>query len=368
MRILASLLLSLLAFVVQADARRIVYVFDADFPPHTWVRNGEVRGFDVDLLRLVLEGSDTELELRPMQWGDAQQALAEGRVHITSGMAKTPERLERYVFSDLPVADFKLSLFVPQGSPVRNLRDLARDRVATQRGSLYQKVLEERGFTPILYETEAEALIAVARGDADAFLGAEKTVWFNIREHRLIGLMPVATPLRVSSLYFVMRRDDPELHALIDRGLRRAVADGSYNRLYREWFVPELTAEETRFLLAAAREAAYHAYAPYSGFQVGAAVMTHGGRIYTGANVENALLGYSESAMKVAILKAVSEGDSHIRAAVNYLPDGRAGAPAAAERQILHEFAPGALVVMGDQDEGYRTVTVTELLPFAFSF
>jgi cytidine deaminase len=98
---------------------------------------------------------------------------------------------------------------------------------------------------------------------------------------------------------------------------------------------------------------------------VGAAVLTGPGRIYSGCNIENALYGYSTIALKVAIFKAISDGDGNIRAAVNFLPDGIAVAPAGDERQILFEFNRGALVILGENGN-YETKMVSEIFPHAF--
>lgn len=118
--------------------------------------------------------------------------------------------------------------------------------------------------------------------------------------------------------------------------------------------------EET--LLERAREARAYAYAPYSGFKVGAAVLTEDGHIYTGCNVENASYSLSICAERVAVCKAVSEG--HIRfSAIAIAGEGPGPLPpCGACRQVLAEFSPQARVIM----EGAIT-TVADLLPMAFT-
>jgi cytidine deaminase len=98
---------------------------------------------------------------------------------------------------------------------------------------------------------------------------------------------------------------------------------------------------------------------------VGAAVLTTSGKIYSGCNVENALYGLSTSALKVAVFKAISEGDGNIRAVANYLPDGKATAPTGDERQILFELGRGILVILGE-DGNYTTKMVSEIFPYPF--
>jgi cytidine deaminase len=165
------------------------------------------------------------------------------------------------------------------------------------------------------------------------------------------------------SLYFGIR--DKELKASLDRGMDIIKQDGRYDQLYRRWFVQELDEPEISALVNASYEASQNAYVPYSRFAVGAAVLTDSGRIYSGCNIENALYGYSTSALKVAIFKAISDGDGNIRAAANFMPDGRAVAPAGDERQILFEFNRGTLVILGENGN-YETKMVSEIFPYAF--
>ncbi len=95
----------------------------------------------------------------------------------------------------------------------------------------------------------------------------------------------------------------------------------------------------------AARQACAHAYAPYSRFPVGAAVLTEGGRIVTGCNVENASLGLSCCAERTALFSAVSQGLRRIAALAIYTPTATPTLPCGACRQVLREFAADCLVI-----------------------
>lgn len=118
-------------------------------------------------------------------------------------------------------------------------------------------------------------------------------------------------------------------------------------------------------LLAAAVKARDRAYAPYSHFAVGAALLTPDGRVFTGANAENASLGLSMCAERVAIYHALSEGAQRFEAVGVAGPDGVLAMPCGACRQVLHEFGPGMQVVF-DGGSGLRVVALTSLLPEAF--
>jgi cytidine deaminase len=113
-------------------------------------------------------------------------------------------------------------------------------------------------------------------------------------------------------------------------------------------------------------EAAHRAYAPYSRFAVGAAVLSADGRIHTGANVENASFGLSICAERNAIFRAVADGARQIDAVVVYTPTGGATPPCGACRQVLCEFGADALVVCCSDGASDRHYRLAELLPDAF--
>jgi cytidine deaminase len=107
------------------------------------------------------------------------------------------------------------------------------------------------------------------------------------------------------------------------------------------------------------------AYVPYSSFPVGAALLTRSGKIYTGCNVENASYGLTVCAERVAIWKAVSEGETEFAAVAVATNIG--GSPCGACRQVLAEFAPAMPVLIADLDGKIVTMSVAELLPMAFT-
>jgi cytidine deaminase len=118
-------------------------------------------------------------------------------------------------------------------------------------------------------------------------------------------------------------------------------------------------------LLAAAVAARAGSYSPYSHFPVGAALLGTDGRVWTGANVENASYGLSMCAERTAVFNAVANGAHSFEAVAVAGPDGMTTLPCGACRQVLWEFAPGLSVVYAD--DGVPTQTpLAALLPKAF--
>lgn len=121
-------------------------------------------------------------------------------------------------------------------------------------------------------------------------------------------------------------------------------------------------------LLDQARQAALHAYAPYSGFRVGAALRLTSGEIVTGTNVENVSYGLTICAERSALVRAVSQFGPDIRVeavAIANLNDAPSP-PCGACRQVLGEFILPDAPVVFPATGGYRTMTFSELLPLAF--
>lgn len=120
-------------------------------------------------------------------------------------------------------------------------------------------------------------------------------------------------------------------------------------------------------LIEEARKAAAFAYAPYSGFQVGAALLSAGGDIYRACNVENASYGLTMCAERNAVFQAVAAGDRDLKALAVIGPGTEPVAPCGACRQVLVEFNPDLRVVMGSAaGDAIRVATAGELLPSAF--
>ena len=122
----------------------------------------------------------------------------------------------------------------------------------------------------------------------------------------------------------------------------------------------------TAALIAAATAARLKAYAPYSKFRVGAALLAADGTIITGCNVENASYGLTICAERVAIFKAISKGLLAFRCIVVVTDVEGLTPPCGACRQILWEFAPDAEVILANTHGKTAKYTVRELLPHGF--
>lgn len=127
-----------------------------------------------------------------------------------------------------------------------------------------------------------------------------------------------------------------------------------------------ISAEIKERLVQLASQVRENAYAPYSKYRVGAAVLLADGSIETGINVENASYGLSICAERVALTTAVAKGKRDFAAIAVVTSSDEAASPCGACRQFMSEFNPELLVIMANDKGATKTVTLDKLLPMQF--
>ena len=122
--------------------------------------------------------------------------------------------------------------------------------------------------------------------------------------------------------------------------------------------------EEDTILIQLAKEAQKRSYSPYSGFSVGAALLSEDGRIFQGCNIENASYGVGICAERTAVFKAISEGATSFNTIV--VAADTIAWPCGACRQVLNEFSPGIRILVTDAENHVEEKNLRELLPNSF--
>ena len=120
-------------------------------------------------------------------------------------------------------------------------------------------------------------------------------------------------------------------------------------------------------LLKMAEEVKSGAYAPYSGFKVGAALLTGSGKVYTGINIENISYGATNCAERTAVFKAVSDGEKEIKKIAVASDSKDCIYPCGICRQVIAEFGTNdTRIICSDGKGGYKVYNLDELLPYGF--
>lgn len=120
-----------------------------------------------------------------------------------------------------------------------------------------------------------------------------------------------------------------------------------------------------RELFLIAKDALKNAYAPYSKFSVGAALLAKSGKIYRGVNVENSSFGATICAERTAFTKAISEGETEFLTIAVTSSEGEAF-PCGICRQFMFEYGDDLRVVVGNNEDQLKAYTISELLPHGF--
>ena len=118
-------------------------------------------------------------------------------------------------------------------------------------------------------------------------------------------------------------------------------------------------------LFRMAVEASQNAYAPFSNFHVGAALLTEDGKVFTGVNIENSSYGATICAERTAMVKAISEGARDFQS-IAIAGNGGTSWPCGICRQFMYEFCPDIRVISGENEDELKVYTLKELLPEGF--
>lgn len=128
-----------------------------------------------------------------------------------------------------------------------------------------------------------------------------------------------------------------------------------------------MLSEQDQILIKHALQAQQHAYAPYSKFNVGAALRTKTGHVFTGCNVENCSYGLTVCAERIAIFSAVTQGYHKFESMVVVTPGDDLGSPCGACLQVMREFAPDLRIILANTIADYQIFQLCDFLPLPFT-
>lgn len=367
----ALLLLALaLAGVCLLPARgaaapvRVVYGFDREFAPFTYEEpGGKPVGFEIELIDAIFNGTEVVLSHRPLQWERVPLELSAGTITITTSMVRTEQRSKLFLFSEKPTFPLQIRLFTKIYNRFPSAALLRGQMVSVEKGSYQHRLLEEFGGINIKpFPNRIDGLRALYNDEVVAYCAPVQNTYYYINKLNYGAITTVGSPLGITEMRIAINRDRGDIKRMVDEGLERVVSSGEYDRLYRKWFVRELSDQERDIMLKAAMLGAVPAYAPYGQKGQGAAVLTATGKVYSACTVENADLSLTQSALRGAVSRAVSEGEFELRAAVVVDQQGNIQPVAPEELQVLYEFGRGILILAEPEKGRFEATMVAQLL------
>ncbi len=235
--LLSFLIVLLCATFAHAKARGIVFAFDKDHPPFSFLENNEPAGFDIDILTPIFMNCKYGFTPKVYRWEDALNSLRKGiKVQLMSQMNKTEDRLMVYDFSEEPYLVDEVMIFSKKDT-LATLDDLTDERVAVQKGSSYEQMLQDHeGIIILPTYSEYDALGALEDEIVDAFIGPRTVAQYIINSKGYTDINAVGEPLETSYMYLAVQKGDTELLDFINAGMKKLRETGQYQQIHDKWF------------------------------------------------------------------------------------------------------------------------------------
>ena len=211
---------------------------DIHYPPYEFLdKDGHPSGLNVDLSRAISQATGVPMEIRLGVWKNMRKALDDGEIHVLQGISHSPSREAVLSFS-APYTTVEYSIFARVNSPLATqLLDLEGKTVVVEEGGVMHEYLARHHPTARLLLTynHENALRLLASGEGDFALVAATAGQYMITEQGLTGIHIVGTPVSLEKYCYAVLKKNEALLAVINQGLERIKADGTYKRISDKW-------------------------------------------------------------------------------------------------------------------------------------
>lgn len=224
-------------FYPYSSSPTYIVVGDENYPPFSYMKNGQPAGFDVDVIRAAAHAIGANVEIRLMPWEAAKQALLEGKADLIAGMAYSPERAKIFEFSN-PYTTVSFDVFVRQNSNINKLSDLKDQEVIIQRGGVMEDYLPQlaENITPILVDNPVDALRMLASGKSDAAILNRIQGYYIIDQYNLANIKAANVRILPLDYSIAALRQNNDLIMDFNEGLNILKSNGDYKALTMKWF------------------------------------------------------------------------------------------------------------------------------------
>ena len=219
----------------QSTTRTLVVVGDADYSPYMFLDNGRPTGFDIELMRALAHVMQTTVQIELLPWAEARARLDRGEVDLIAGMARSPERDARFIFSR-PTTLILISLFTRENSPIRSADDPAVRRVGVQRGGIMHDMMMRTHVKPeiVARESTTEILQLLSDGIIDCAFLNEALVAYHRRQMHVDNVKAVNV-VQTHDYCIAALKGREALINEINTALDEVHRSGIYDALYEDW-------------------------------------------------------------------------------------------------------------------------------------
>ncbi len=222
----------------QLDRRILRVGGDADYPPFSFLENGEVKGFDNDLMRAVGTVMGVEVEFHLSSWEEAKKNLLSGTVDVIGGMAYSADREAQFEFST-PHSALYFDLFTRRNSSIKNLEDMQGKQIIIQRGGVMEDYLKGIDFTGeiVRVENPLEALRLLAAGRYDGALLNQIQGYYFIKVNHFSNLKSLGEFIEERQYGFAVEESNQVLLHELNQALAIVNTNGVFDQIHRKWFL-----------------------------------------------------------------------------------------------------------------------------------
>jgi polar amino acid transport system substrate-binding protein len=225
---------------VKADTKKVIKVAgDENYPPYEYVdKSGYYKGFNIDIMNAISSNLGRDIQVIPMAWEKAINALESGEVDAIQGMTRSSIREEKFSFSEALAKNSQAIFVKSDRNNIFGLNDLAALTVAVQCDDISEECLVKvPGVKTIIYNNQEEAINALLEGEVDAFVGNRLTGLYtlqNMKEYNKIKI--VGEAIHLTDYSSAVLKGNKEILNLLNQGLNNIKKNGEYDKIYYKWF------------------------------------------------------------------------------------------------------------------------------------
>ncbi|SCZ07918.1 transporter substrate-binding domain-containing protein [Alkaliphilus peptidifermentans] len=230
------------SFSIVVDAlpiQTIRIAGDDNYPPYEYLdEKGIYKGFNVDIMRAIAIELGIEIEIIPMPWYQAIEALEKGEVDAIQGMTYSLQRTEKFDFSDVLVVNSQAIFVLKETNYIAELQDLREVTVAYQAGDISEEIVSSiEGIMPIVKNNQEESMEALLKGEVEAAIGNRHTGLYILqRDRHFQEIKIVGEPLHATEYMAATIKGNTEVLKLLNKGIEGIKRNGTYDKIYRKWF------------------------------------------------------------------------------------------------------------------------------------
>lgn len=217
----------------------IIVGTNAEFPPYTFFKNGQLTGFDIELITLVAQQLNRPIYIKDMSFDGLVIEAQQGRIDvIAAGLTETPERAKRLYFTPAYVINDPFVIVSTKNKPLTDLSQLAGKKVVVNEGFTAEQFMEQQPDVALIrLATVSEALLAVTTGQADAFVSAQAAVTPFLAQQSSQSVIATPIPDTGDSIALAISKKKPELGQQITQVINQFIQDGTIDTLKKKWNV-----------------------------------------------------------------------------------------------------------------------------------